>query len=496
LSFFNSINDFAREKKLIDYLIVPNESGISITSFSQVDTIYQRGYRAAAPFREKFRRLADSLNRLGPQKEVKFLENIDSYIFDEIEITGNSVITDDQILGILGIAPEKTVRKDDLNDKIDLLYGRAWFEKVKYRIIPTGQSLKLVIECTEKPLTMIYTSVHYDNFLKEGAILNLSAKNLLTGSSALEVDSYIGQYYRFRFNFTQFFGKHQNAGLSLFFNSDNTLIPHLTLRGETGKFPARSYSSGISFNNRTGLNHLMSISAEFKSFSLAPDFISEDNIRRVTYGSFDAGYETRINSLDKKYFPKKGLTSLISLSYSQLISGKIKREYSKVTFTHDQPGDFLFKRSYSASADFRKYFQTGRKVSMSLGGNILFTYTRDTITSPQNYFFMGGIEGSSPRSVPLAGFHDNEIPVDRMAGIRYDTDIEFRKDFHISFTANFAMAREPSQGNVLSMFGGYGIGLGYMSIIGPLKMGFMQGFTDSERYFRSLKGYFSIGFNF
>mgnify|MGYP002352158143 FL=1 len=179
-----------------------------------------------------------------------------------------------------------------------------------------------------------------------------------------------------------------------------------------------------------------------------------------------------------------------------MISGKIKREYSKVTFTHDQPGDFLFKRSYSASADFRKYFQTGRKVSMSLGGNILFTYTRDTITSPQNYFFMGGIEGSSPRSVPLAGFHDNEIPVDRMAGIRYDTDIEFRKDFHISFTANFAMAREPSQGNVLSMFGGYGIGLGYMSIIGPLKMGFMQGFTDSERYFRSLKGYFSIGFNF
>lgn len=496
LSFFNSINDFAREKKLIDYLIVPNENGISITSFSQVDTIYQRGYRAAAPFREKFRRLADSLNRLGPQKEVKFLENIDSYIFDEIEVTGNSVISDDQILGILEIAPGKTVRKDYLNDKIDLLYGRAWFEKVKYRIIPSGQSLKLVIECTEKPLTMIYTAVHYDNFLKEGAILNLSAKNFLTGSSALEVDSYVGQYHRFRFNFTQFFGKHQNAGLSLFFNSDNTLIPHFTLRGETGKFPSLSFSSGVSFNNRTGLNHMMSISAEFKSFSLVPDFVSEDNIRRVTFNSFDAGYETRINSLDKKYFPKKGLTSLISLHYSRLLSGKIKREFSKVTFTPDQPGDFLFKSSYSASAGFRKYFQTGRKVSMSFGGNILYTYTRDTVTSPQNYYFMGGVEGSSPRSVPLAGFHDNEIPVDRLAGIRYDADIEFRKDFHLSLAANLAMAREPSRDNDPSVFGGYGIGLGYMSIIGPIKIGFMQGFTDSVRYFRSLKGYFSIGFNF
>ena len=70
------------------------------------------------------------------KKKVEFLKQVDSYIFDKIEITGNSVITDDQILGILEIAPGKTVRKEDLNDKIDLLYGRAWFEKVKYRIVP------------------------------------------------------------------------------------------------------------------------------------------------------------------------------------------------------------------------------------------------------------------------------------------------------------------------------------------------------------------------
>jgi len=496
LSFFNSINDFAHERKQIDYLIAPNEIGISITSFSQVDTIYQRGYRAAAPFREKFRRLADSLNRFGPQKKVQFLKNTDSYVFDEIEITGNSVITDEQILGILEISPGKAVEKDNLNDKIDLLYGRSWFEKVKYRIVPSDQSLKLVIECTEKPLTMIYAAVHYDNFLKEGAILNLSSKNLLSESSALELNSYIGQFYRFRFSYTQFLGKNQNAGLSLFFDSDNTLIPLLTIRGETGKFFGRSFSSGLSFNNRTGLNHLMSISAEFRSFSLAPDFISEDNIRRVTYNTFNTDFETRINSLDKKYFPRKGLSSVIALSYSRLITGKIKREFSKISFTPDQPGDFLFKRAYSAYGCFRKYFQTGRKVTMSVGGNVLFTYSRDTLTSPQNYFLLGGIEGSSARSIPLAGFHDNEIPVDRMAGIRYDTDIEFRKDLHLSFTANFAAAREPLHEKTLSLLGGYSLGLGYMSIIGPLKIGFMQGFSDSERYFKSLKGYISIGFNF
>jgi outer membrane translocation and assembly module TamA len=133
---------------------------------------------------------------------------------------------------------------------------------------------------------------------------------------------------------------------------------------------------------------------------------------------------------------------------------------------------------------------------MSVGGNVLFTYTRDTITSTQNYFFLGGIEGSNERSIPLAGFHNNEIPVDRMAGIWYDADIEFRKDLHFSLAANFAIAREPLRGDDMSLLGGYSLGLGYKSIIGPMKIGLMQGFSNNERYFRSLKGYISIGFNF
>lgn len=496
LSFFNSVLDFASEKGMIDYLIQPDMTGLSSTAFTQLDTIYQRGYRAAVPFREKFRKLADSLDRIGPGKRVEFPENIDSYMFDEIEITGNTVISDDQILGVLGIANGRIINRDELNEGIDLLYGRSWFERIKYRIIPSGDSLTLHIECTEKPLTMLYGAVHYDNFLKEGAIIKLSAKNLLTGNSAIELDTYIGQFYRYRFNFTQFIGRNQNSGLTFSFNGDNTIIPHVNIRDNSGRFIAKNFSTGASFNRRTGLNHLMTLSAEFKSLSIVPDFIPNDNLRRLVYSSFVTQYDSRINSLDRKYFPRKGIISQVSLSHSKLLSAKIRNEFSKTSFTQDQPGNFMFKRFYSALFDFRKFIQTGRKVSVATGGNLLFTYTRDSLTSPHNYYYLGGIESSTSMSLPLAGFHPNEIPIDRMAGVRFDTDIEFKKDFHLSLVANIALAREPMQADRYSLMGGYGLGLGYMSLIGPLKIGIMQGFSNTSKYYKPVKGYFNIGFNF
>ncbi len=43
---------------------------------------------------------------------------------------------------------------------------------------------------------------------------------------------------------------------------------------------------------------------------------------------------------------------------------------------------------------------------------------------------------------------------------------------------------------------GYGLGVGYMSIIGPVKIGFIHGFSSTARYYDAIKGYISIGFNF
>jgi len=189
IAFYRSLEDFEEQKKLIDVLITHKLRNIPKTGFENVDTLVRKGYDAALPYKPYFRKLADSLNMIEKQKPVVNILGKQSYKFNSIEIKGNNIYSDYQIRGILDINPGEEVNKNMLNEKIDLLYGKAWFEKVKYRIVPRNDSLILIIDCEEKPKGMLYGSVHYDNYLRAGVILGMSVKNLLTQRSVINVNS-------------------------------------------------------------------------------------------------------------------------------------------------------------------------------------------------------------------------------------------------------------------------------------------------------------------
>lgn len=496
LGFFNSINDYARQKKLIDILIEPDVRDFSSTVFTNSDSIINRGYIAAVPFREKFRKLADSLNRLGPQKTFKSILNKKAFEFDRIEVTGNELIPDDQILGVLNIMPGQKVTSDMLSEKIDLLYGRSWFDKVKYRVVPGNDSLKLEIECQEKPQAMLYGSLHYDNNLEAGVLLNMSVKNLLFPRSMLDIDALIGQYYRFRINSTQFIDRNQSFGLSASFNTDNSRIPVMELQGETGEYSMKTNNGGISLNKRSGLNHFMSLSLNLENTSFSPDFITDESVKRITFNSVNAGFQNQLNTLDTKHFPNSGTVFQLSLNVSKLQNGKTIRDNFKNVFNEDQPGDFRFNRLWTAGGSIRQYASSGRKVTFTIGADVMLTHTADSAISPHNYYFAGGFESPLPKSVPLTGFHPGEIQVSQFAGIRFDTDWEILRDLHAGLLTSFALAKEPSREEDFTVLGGYGLSLGYMSVIGPSRIGIMHGFSSTQRYFSELKGFISIGFNF
>jgi NTE family protein len=130
LGFYNSLNDFKEQRKLVNLLIQPDLTGFSSTKFSEADSIIQRGYKAAAPYRSYFKKLADSLNAIAPQPPLENIMDKKYYSFDKIEINGNNIYSDDQILGVLDINPGERVDKNKMNQSIDLLYGKAWFGTV------------------------------------------------------------------------------------------------------------------------------------------------------------------------------------------------------------------------------------------------------------------------------------------------------------------------------------------------------------------------------
>lgn len=494
--FQRSHEDYQEQKKITDLLIEPKVRELHSTVFSNADTIIDRGYKAALPFRENFRKLADSLNMISPQKPLENILDNQIFSFNKIEVTGNVLYSDYQILGVLGIAPGDKIDKNIIREKIDLLYGKTWFEKVKYRISSRNDSLILFIDCIERPKSMFYGGVHYDNTINAGLVFRTTFKDLVSKNSFIDFDSFIGEFYRFKLTMLQYIDRNERFGFSADFYADYNHLPMFKIREEMGNAYYRNNYAGVTISKYLGLNHLMNVTLVMQNSSLIPDYISMDQLRKISYRYLSEGYSYKINSLDTKHFPNKGLLFQISVNTSRLLSGRIQTDYDKKTYTSEFPDDFLFKRSYSVTGDLRRYYSPGKKLTLAAGGDFLFTHTNDSITSPHNYYFAGGLESSFSRSIPLIGFHTGEIPVEMFAGLRIDADFEFFKDLHLSLLTNIAIAKEPGSIEDLTVLGGYGLGVGYMSIIGPLKIGLMHGLSSRERYLNAIKGYLSIGFNF
>jgi NTE family protein len=493
---FRGLEDYEKQKKLVDVLISPETEEFSISRFENADSLIQKGYEAALPYKNYFRKLADSLDRIGRQKPLENILDKQFYTFKKIEINGNKIYSDFQILGVLDIEPEEKIDKYLLGERIELLYGKAWFEKVKYRIVPRNDSLILNIDCIEKPQAMFYGSVHYDNALLSGFILELSVKNLLTQSSVININSFIGQYYRFEFNSLQFIDRNQKFGLSANFYADNTLIPMMELRGEKGGIISRNFTPGLSINQRLGLNHMMSISSNYENTNLLLRYVSDLHLKSFAYNYLSATYDYKINTLDTKHFPDKGMIFNISVSTSKLLSGSIRTDSSKTVYKGSNHGEFSFDRFFTFYGNITSYFTTSGKLTLAIGGDALLITDSDSVSAQNNFYLLGGIESLNKRSVPMTGFFSNEIPVKKLAGIRTELDLELFENFHMNLKADIFALQEVNREEGYSLLTGYGFGVGYMSIFGPMKIGLMHGAYDREKFFRKTKGYISIGFNF
>ena len=496
LAFFTGLDDYYQQRKLVDLLIVPDLKGLSSTVFDDADSIIQRGYKAALPYRDYFRKLADSLNRFGPQKEVENILNKEYYSFDGIEVNGNDIYSDDQILGVLDIEPGEKIDKYLINEKLELLYGKVWFEKVKYRFVKRNDSLILAFDCIEKPRAVLYGSVHYDESLKAGAIFGMSFMNLLTGRSVIDFNSYIGRYYRLGLEYLQFIDRNQKYGLSLNFYTDNTLIPQMDLNGEVGDLFSRNTYSGLTLNRSLGLNNMVSISASLDLLNLIPDYVSVNELKKLSYNYFSLGYEYNLNTLDIKHFPNKGTALNLYAGTSKLQSGIVRTDVLKTIYKEDNGTPYKFERFYILSGNLRQILSSGKKFTISFIADLLYITDSDTISAQNNFYLVGGISSVNRRSIPMVGFHANEIPVKKLAGTGAEIDIELIENLHLNFMVNIAACQETDHTVGHTLVSGYGIGAGYMSVIGPLRVGIMQAKFNDEKNFREIKGYVSFGYYF
>jgi NTE family protein len=496
LGFFPSINDFRNQTKLVNYMIEPRTDDISPTSFESFDTLIMRGYRAALPFRHIFRSLADSLNRLGQANQVNPIAGPKIYIFDTIRIKGNKIYSESQIKGVLDISPGKPVDRNMLSEKIDLLYGKNWFEKVKYRIVPEKGSLVLEIDCTEKPRAMLYSSVHYDNALRAGLLVGLSVKDPLIKNSQIEVNSYIGEQYKIGFSYIQFIDRNQKYSLSADIFADNTFIQELDFESVTKSAYSRNFYSWVALNRILGLKSILSLSANLESLGYVRDMTKGTGKEKYKNNYIAAELKYRYNTLNTKYFPEKGIKADISVKASKLFLSKHQTDTTYVLYDNGDAATGSSKPFYTLHGSFDQYFTYFKKWTLVVGGEILYITSSDSISEMHNNYFLGGIDSYNLRSIPAIGFAPFEIPVNRMAALHLDIDYNLTDKVHFALMTGINAIKESAGNQEILLLPGVGLGAGYLSVIGPVKAGMMYGFYRNEEYFKRFKAFISLGYNF
>jgi NTE family protein len=496
IGFLTSFADYEVQKGLTDIMIEPKLPDVSTLSFNDIDSIISKGYRDALPYFEKFKRLADSLDAIAPQPPARPMTDLSSYIFDRIEVIGNSTIGDDQITGLLDMEPGQAVDRDMLAEGIELLYGKSWFEKIKYRVLPRNDSLILQIDCIERPQAMLYGSLHYDPALGSGLVVNISARDLLTPRSVINFDSFLGQYYRIRLGAMQFIDRSQKTGMEASFFADNTRLPLVRLRHQTGAMLSQNYITTLSFSRRLSLNHLMSLNGSLENQNLIPDYLTTDQIRKISYNYLKLSYTYQANTLNYKHFPDNGLVYCLSASASGLLRGAVKVGTSRYVYDKEDDSPFSFERFYSARASFTTYASPSAKLTLNFGGEALFVTSADSVTSNNNFFYLGGLDAVTDRTVTAVGFHANQIAVKSLAGVRFGGDFEVLDDLYLRAYANIFAISEPDRLTGFTLVGGYGLGISYMTIAGPITVGIMHGLYARELLYKPVKGYVSAGFSF
>jgi hypothetical protein len=343
---------------------------------------------------------------------------------------------------------------------------------------------------------MLYGSLHYDNAIGSGALLAFSSKNFIFPGTLLNINTFLGKYYRAQALFLQYLGWKQAYSISVNVYYDKTPVPVLLIHNEMGNVILGNFSAGLNFSKRIGLNHMVSISGSYENLNLTPRYVSVSGLDNISYNYIKPTIHYGINTLDTKYFPNEGTILDISGSTSRLISASIKTDAEKTNYDLENHGNFSFDRFYSLKGGFRQYFSRGKHITFSVHGDAVYLSRCDSAITQNNFYLLGGLQSISNRSIAMTGFQTSELPVKKAAGAGIEIDIEVFHDLHLSLETDIFAAQGIYMHSGYDLLAGFGLGAGYMSILGPIKLGFMYGNDPYNNYFNKFKGYLSIGFNF
>ncbi len=444
-----------------DIYIKPDISGYSVISFDKEDEIIKKGEFAAL-------NVLDKINKITQNNKPSHRLNCKNDSINITRITINDVkdYTRAYVIGKLGFKQGTKISYEQLKQGINTLNATGNFTSISYQLneLDLGDELDLTIKESGNS-TFLKFGLHYDGLYKSAALINVTQKKSLFKNDVLSVDLGIGDNFRYNLDYYVDNGFYFSFGFKSLFNQFNKNVATDFSNGLV--FQQLGINSlNVDYSDWTNSAYLQTIfeqkflvggGVEIKHLKISSKTLENSNpvFENSNYTSV-FGY-LKYDSLDSKYFPKKGWYFNSNLQ-SYLFSSNYTNQFNRFSIASSEIGiTRTFYKVINLKFESEAGLSFGQK-SMNFLDFVLGGYGFNPINNFKQFY----------------GYDFISISADSYVKALATLDIEFYKKNHINFSANYANAEDKlfSTGNWLATprYSGYAVGYGLETVLGPLEI--------------------------
>ena len=500
-----------------DIYIKPDLKNYSTGSFSKFREILELGDLAGQKHAQRFKDLADSLGVFVETPGIGL--EVEPITISDIDVRGNYLFSDVLIKSKLNIKEGETVSRRELREGMSRVFGINGFYNVDYSLIKIhDDGYRLVIRANEKPKSLLFASVHYDNQFSAGILLNLTMRDVLGKSSRSIILADISQNPKFRFDYYKYIGQQKKYALNLKAEYLNQQAPVYDQGKETDINVNKEIRVGAHILSTQSLNETFVLGGYYDKRQTESRFniSAPADIKNGVSSFLGLRLMYYRNSLNDRNYATQGAEVIVEPVFKFQNNLKINLNDGVDTLFlgegDSQFGipanqlpvfiDLLNPKGYlSFYFKYLKYFPLTRNLQFMPTASTGLTFSNENVFKVFDGFIAGGHQRIRFNDTRVWGLNYRELETTNFAKMGLEFQYIPINNIYLRTGANIVgysghVPLKGEEGSIVSKMQsnnlfGYGVDITYKSILGPIIAGVGKNNSD-----RNLRVYFSIGFSF
>jgi NTE family protein len=389
---FRGIERSREQQKLADILIKPEVNDVSILEFEDISNLLELGKEAAYSKYDELKKIAEEQRKYEKEDRGIPILKVDKVKINKINVKGLRTVSKNLVIGKLRIEEHSVSDFEKISKAIDRLWGSMYFERVTYRLIPSEKGADLEITVIEKSNNVFNFSFNYNSETKAQILLNQTSRNLLLEGSRLSVDAILSESPSFDASYFLHLGWKPGFGLGVSAHGERYKI-RFASENKLEEFVYDQASANFVLQTIFLNSAAFGLGIEYDLNSIKSEYNNQfDELRYQVYRSYAF---VNVNSLDRKYFPKKGVN--LSAKFEFIIPLDDNKDNS----TKEAFNRFIYKSD--------KYLPLNDRSSINFGMTIGSLSADAQTVVPLYLFSLGGNINVAQNIIPYYGYKPNSI---------------------------------------------------------------------------------------